>query len=787
VLLLLIAAGLALRIRNATADIFELFSTTLFDDTFYYLGIAHHIALGNPPSIDGLTATNGFHPLWMLLLLPGFLLSAPDDLLTPLRVALGLGALFDMVSSLLIWRITGRMGLRQGPRLIGTAMFLLNPFQAANATNGMETSMALCLLLALTAHEMGTRSAARLSDIGEIGGFGLLAGLVILARTDYLIVVACLYASRLIWAYRVRPTLLVRWLAGPSLCIGGLLAPWLVYSWLTTGQLMQSSAFALTTVYALTPEAMGMTPSVAVRLGQGLGTTAHALSIIGDFLGLRPTERLVLWSMPLLFLATPWRRRLLSRVAPLAPLLLGLVLLFVAHTFVRLTFTGWYNVPYVGATALLAAALLDAIAERTRAARAALALGTALLAAFLFNAHDHWLEAVARRETHRHLPVPDPSSRRHGSTDCGRVSYFQVRGVTNLDGMINPRAHRAIAQSRLLDYVREEGLLDVYAADYYHSPVYFGRRYREQVIPIGDDFALVRIASAQEKNATIALAGSEVQLGSRRGRSYLGDGWDWSLEEQVSVLSVGTVSELLFFLPDWAGLPRALELRLAAEQTDQAGTQPVHLLVNAVPAGLLRVRRAAAWYRVASPAFRSGRNRLTLVYGAPRRHRAGFLEDFGMSPVRAVHVEALRDVRDPLRTIDVPLAGDKEIDCRGLGPLGYHEGAPQRWIEGRGSVTFPTSAFPDLRGCCVELGIDGGRWAAVSASWNGTPMVRDGSCFLVPSTSSAARPAQELVVEVSPPASADETPAEDARGRTLPMRYLRVRCAPAGRAPGTAT
>src|SRR5262245_6448745 len=49
----------------------------LLDDGYYYLNIARHLAQGDGFTFDGLHPTNGFHPLWQLLLVPLFWIT-PD-------------------------------------------------------------------------------------------------------------------------------------------------------------------------------------------------------------------------------------------------------------------------------------------------------------------------------------------------------------------------------------------------------------------------------------------------------------------------------------------------------------------------------------------------------------------------------------------------------------------------------------------------------------------------------------------------------------------------------------
>ena len=42
------------------------------DDAYYYFMLAHHTVASGNVSIDGVHVTNGFHPLWYLLLVPIF-------------------------------------------------------------------------------------------------------------------------------------------------------------------------------------------------------------------------------------------------------------------------------------------------------------------------------------------------------------------------------------------------------------------------------------------------------------------------------------------------------------------------------------------------------------------------------------------------------------------------------------------------------------------------------------------------------------------------------------------
>jgi hypothetical protein len=64
------AAGLGLRLVVAWQDLEELVVKVLQDDSFYYFLTADRISEGQGISFDGVTTSNGYHPLWLFSLVP---------------------------------------------------------------------------------------------------------------------------------------------------------------------------------------------------------------------------------------------------------------------------------------------------------------------------------------------------------------------------------------------------------------------------------------------------------------------------------------------------------------------------------------------------------------------------------------------------------------------------------------------------------------------------------------------------------------------------------------------
>ena len=124
--------SIRLRARsNRTCDHTALVSRVP-DDAFYYLEIAARLARGQGFTFDGIHETNGFHPLWQLLLTPFAAFLHGDALI---RGALVVGLLCSFAAVLLVMRVVWRLG-GAGPALFGA--IVASQFVLRSWVNGME-------------------------------------------------------------------------------------------------------------------------------------------------------------------------------------------------------------------------------------------------------------------------------------------------------------------------------------------------------------------------------------------------------------------------------------------------------------------------------------------------------------------------------------------------------------------------------------------------------------------------------------------------------------------------
>lgn len=200
------------------------FAGVLPDDAWYYLEIAQRAGRGQGLTFDGVSRTNGFHPLWQGLLVGLDRMTGGGEALV--RAALVLELLCFAAAALLVARLVSR-ALGAWPARI---VLLI----AANVTavDGMETGVVV-LTLALLVWAWARLERTR--ALGDAALVGLAGSAVILARLDFAVL---LWALPALVLWRVRAVKPVAVAAGAlALPAGG----WFVWSLTSFGHLLPVS------------------------------------------------------------------------------------------------------------------------------------------------------------------------------------------------------------------------------------------------------------------------------------------------------------------------------------------------------------------------------------------------------------------------------------------------------------------------------------------------------------------------------------------------------------------
>jgi hypothetical protein len=469
-LAVLLTGALALRLWTALSDLDNLLLHATSDDAYYYFQIARNLATGHGASFDAETLTNGFHPLWLLI--ASGVQALVRDPLQALHATLVLGACLGTATVGLVYAIIRRLSGREGPALAAAAFYGLHPYVAVESVNGLETALAV-FGVALTSWVflgIATKQGpARLADGLRLG---LAAGLMMLARSDSVFV----WVPILLYlAARARDArgLLVPLAAGAV--SAAVVAPWLVWSLVRFGTVLQISALAI-------PEPLRQHylvqhgDSLLAVLQRSSDVTRQAFLhrlVHAYFVPLRlpawPVWLAVTGALAAMLLAPPQpeRRNARRRLALLFVPGAGILLTLLYHSAVRWWLREWYFAPAGWLAALLlglavahARELLDRVpAARRGAAVAALYTAVALSLAALLGPHQQasWRapspHRVQQLEAARWLEQHTAPEARVGSFNAGILGYFSGRRVVNLDGAVNADAYHARRRGRLMDYV----------------------------------------------------------------------------------------------------------------------------------------------------------------------------------------------------------------------------------------------------------------------------------------------------------------------------------------------
>lgn len=407
-----VVGGLAYRLFFLLRPLDWVVSVCTADDYYYYLNTAWHIAHGHGSTFDGgLTASNGYQPLFMTLLVIPFALGASKALV----VWYGLLILSTCAlgSAVLAWRIAARTGNRW-LALCPAVVFSLNLYFVRATLWGFETPLAIFCLLGLADVAITRRQGWLI---------GLWGGLAIMARVDN--VVAALPLLLVLIGQR-------RWraLAAAAVVALAVCLPWIVWSTARFGSpLPQSGAMKL---------------MVGNPTGFWTGIQAFATHLPAMIAGYGLLDRV---PHPVLFAAGVL---VLVAVAQ-SPLSLRWLLLYAAllvGVYAKLTDTG-ITAQFLRFVTPAAAMVVVVLFSRPLRPRRWLPIAPLVLAALCVTTDLpflHWVSGVpplpnypgiCSREVPQILTGIVGPNDRVASFDSGALGYFAPVPVTNLDGLIN--------------------------------------------------------------------------------------------------------------------------------------------------------------------------------------------------------------------------------------------------------------------------------------------------------------------------------------------------------------
>jgi len=403
------------------------------DDAYYYLQIALNQANGFGLTVDRLHQTNGFQPLWMLLLvgIARLGVSTPEALLV---VTKGLCVLLLAITATLQTRLVqqrwGSLAAIAGALLLAFPRFMNVPLM------GMESCLVFPIFLLLCREIMNSGSVFSGAPVWRDGWTGFWLGLLMLARLDSVFIPVALAVSAAWHSWsssQGRPALrlLLVVLKGLALFWPMLvfIAPYLAWNFLSFGHFVPISGVLKSTF----PEPHFQPTFLRGEFVALIGLAAMASAL--PLFGIGPRDAI-------------WR---------LVCALTGGVTLHLAHGLFFMSWGVfiWHFVIYIPVGVIGLACCLTAFDGRVD--RQAVRLGLVCVAALQLAALWISIQRVDRSfrgasmEAAIWVRTHLPEETVMGMKDSGAFTYFSGRRVVNMDGLVNSFEYMQELCSRGLD------------------------------------------------------------------------------------------------------------------------------------------------------------------------------------------------------------------------------------------------------------------------------------------------------------------------------------------------
>jgi len=455
------------------------------DDAFYYYKIAWNIIHGNGVCFTPGIPTNGFHPLWLIILLPIYAIVPKQNLYLPIYLSGVVTAIAVSIAIIILYKLIVERYKSTNPLTVFLlfCFFGLNPNIIYYQMCGMETGFALLLFsVALYSHYKLINSEKE--DYGKHFKIWALSNILLLwARIDYATIV-WLLNIHLLWKWRSKKLL------GYIIVINLSILPWVLWCKIKFGNWVPISGVAFNFVrnnfflithgkklstylfMYLRELKLSLFPALFRSFGGLVGLGGITLIIS---LGYRELKHKV--NSISIFYLTPF-------------LVWILVYGIILHWLIRILVRDYYYVPIHFLIFLL---LVEIILSTKNHIKKIIFIATMIVmfvsSVILFKNKTLIQAKIPYRDVKVIENISDiDSTAIVGAFNAGRLGYFAHFKVINLDGAVNPYAYYYIKKRKLWEYI-EKSKINILADSPYpiwERYYYFmgNKNYLGRLIPI---------------------------------------------------------------------------------------------------------------------------------------------------------------------------------------------------------------------------------------------------------------------------------------------------------------
>ncbi|MFB6225534.1 MAG: glycosyltransferase family 39 protein, partial [Candidatus Paceibacteria bacterium] len=192
IFVVIVFIAIILRFIILNTGIVNILDNFLTDDAFYYYSIARNVVMGEGVVFSSGNPTNGFHPLYLIILVPLFDLLYQYGINAPVYASLIILSVFTVGTSFFIYQVCKELvGGFAG--IVGTIIWLFNPYIIKVSLAGTETPIQIFFISVLTWYLV----SINFSEINNknIVIIGALLGLIFLSRMDGVLMILSVVIS----------------------------------------------------------------------------------------------------------------------------------------------------------------------------------------------------------------------------------------------------------------------------------------------------------------------------------------------------------------------------------------------------------------------------------------------------------------------------------------------------------------------------------------------------------------------------------------------------------------
>jgi hypothetical protein len=470
-LLLLIAVNFVLRLFLINQDISVILNKFLADDTYYYFALTKNIVNGHGIVFNYEIPTNGFHPLYVLFLVPVFKLLYPYGVNLPIYASLVILTLFSVGTSIFLYLIVSKL-LNKEAGLLAAFIWLFNPYILFVSLMGMETPIQIFFISLLT-YFIVTKGSETHFSTHESVIIGLLIGIIFLSRLDGIFIgigIIGTFAIRKLFKNEEFRIANLKRLLQPDLLIVILVASLTVLPWI---------AWNLIELNRITPV------SGEVLRMMRLSELSYPNLVIGS---IYTTGTFVanFFFIPFINIIQGFLVVFLALIAPSIVLMLGKddlihklissldflvvssVSYYAFYWFYELGFREWYSLYTSFLVTIVFSTMIVKVIQRTELKKIKqigyIILICILVSAFIFGGtvkykQGNYPQEKLKWEIANYLESNIPPNETIGSFNTGIYQYYTKKhDVINLDGVMNPEAYQAKKEGNIEVYILKKNI-----------------------------------------------------------------------------------------------------------------------------------------------------------------------------------------------------------------------------------------------------------------------------------------------------------------------------------------